>query len=175
MVKPIVPIPYLPDLLKVIVAKVNQAFVDRSVDIEAFFDYGLVSQVTRSVVKNPDNFPLIWLAYNLAEDVEGNPAESFSTKVSIYIMAKTDNKFTMAERDANFKDILLPIYQELLRQIGNSVVFGKPSLTDLKHTRIMRPYWGGGDANGVDTDNLFKKKVDAVHIQSLRLKVKQEC
>lgn len=183
MVKPIVPIPYLPDLLKTIVARVNAEFAARAAKedppgtpIELFFDYGLVSQVTRSVHANPDNFPLLWLVFNFDENITGNPAEFLNTSIQLLIMTPTENTYSMDQRDTiNFKPILFPIYQELLRQIRSAVEFGKPSETDLKHTRTIRPYWGGGDLGGTDTDNLFKKYVDAVHIRNLNLRVKREC
>lgn len=176
MVKPIVPIPYLPDILKTIVQRVNVELAKLDTPIILYFDYGLVSQVSRSVAENPNNFPLLWLVFNFDENVGYNPGEFLNTTVQLVIMNKTDNTWTSQERDNNnFHPILFPIYQELVNQIRKAVEFGKPSESATAHKRTNRPYWGGGDVNGADTENLFKQFVDAVHIRDLNLKISKQC
>ena len=62
--------PFLPDIIKDIVARVDASFSARATDpFDVFFDKGLLQQVIKSVNKADENFPLVWLVYVQATGV----------------------------------------------------------------------------------------------------------
>jgi hypothetical protein len=104
--------------------------------------------------------------------------ENFSiygeVKCELLIVMPTDSKFTQQQRDdISFKPRLIPIYEVLLQEIEREKWFiKKPG--KVAHSQTIRPYWGGGDVNGSDTPNLFKKEVDAIGISNLTLSIRRQ-
>jgi hypothetical protein len=167
--------PYLPDIMEGVVARVSAAFEARSVDpFPVFFDKGVYSQVSKNIyANNPDKFPLVWLVMPFT-----TKRENFSiygeVRCELIIVMPTDSKFTQQQRDdISFKPRLLPIYKVLLQEIARERWFSLKS-PNVWHNQTIRPYWGGGDVNGSDTPNLFKKEVDAISISNLLLSIRSQ-
>ncbi len=90
----------------------------------------------------------------------------------------TKAEYTMQQRtDNSFKPRLIPIYMEILNQIAQDDWFLRPEVEDIEHTKIDLPYWGGGDVNGQNTENLFKNFIDAIQMKDLKLDIEniQNC
>lgn len=167
-------IPYLPDIMKDVVTKVDAVLSNRVPDpFRVYFDHGIYSQVNRSVYENQENFPLVWLMMNYDEDRGRDFSVYAEVSCNLVIVVPTDNSYTQKQRDdITIKPRLLPIYEEFIKQVSNSQKFSTPPINQIRHKMTVRPYWGGGDVNGADTDNLFKKHVDAIKISGLQLKIK---
>lgn len=164
--------PYLPDIMAGVVARVSDAFSQREDDpFSVFFARGIINQVSRDVYATPNNYPLIWLIMNYPE-VRGRDFSIYGEiTCTIYIVAPTDSKFTQDDRETLvFKPRLIPVYEVFIQELKRERWFQIPGMP--KHTRIDRPYWGGGDVNGTDQPNMFKKEVDAIAIASLQLRVR---
>jgi hypothetical protein len=167
--------PYLPDIMEGVVARVSAAFQARAIDpFPVFFDKGVYSQVCKNIyTNNPDSFPLVWLTMPYT-----TKRENFSiygeVRCEMIIAMPTDSKFTQQQRDdLSFKPRLIPIYEVLLQEIAREKWFLiKPG--QIGHNMTIRPYWGGGDVNGSDTPNLFKKEVDAISITNLVLSIRRQ-
>ena len=180
-------LPYLPDILEDVVARVNTVFSTRLVDpFNVYFDYGLQNDVTRNIYKKetstaipiPGTFPLVWLVMNYSE-LRGKKIDKYAdSSTSLIIGMPTKTEYTMRQRtDNSFKPRLFPIYQEILIQLSLEDWFNRPEIEKIEHTKIDLPYWGCGDANGQNTENLFKNFIDAVQIKDLKLEIEniQNC
>lgn len=170
----VIPSPYFPDIMQGIVARVDAAFANRIDDpFNVFFDKGIYGQAGRNVYANPNNFPLVWLVMNFFEKRGLDYSMWGEVTANILIMMPTDNKFTQQQReDLSFKPRLIPIYEVLMAEIARERWFSLSGPSKIEHARILRPYWGGGDVGGADTDNMWKKKIDAIMISGLKVKVK---
>lgn len=167
-------VPYLPDIIKEVVHRVDSVLSNRPDDpFHVYFKHGIKSQVGRSVNENSDCFPLVWHIMNYDEN-RGNDFSVFSeVSCNLLIIALTENNYTQQQRDdLVIKRRLIPIYEELILQVSNEKKLSTPPINRIRHKVTIMPYWGGGDVNGADTDNLFDKFVDAVMITGLQLKVK---
>lgn len=173
-------LPYLPDILNDVVARVNTVFSSRDEDpFNVYFDYGLERDVTNNIYKKetsseeekPGTFPLVWLVMNYQENKGRRIDRDADIPPNIIIAMPTKTEYTMAERSQNsFKPRLFPIYQELLNQISLEERLGYPRIETIEHTKIDLPYWGGGDTNAVNTQNLFKNFIDAIQMRDTKLK-----
>jgi hypothetical protein len=172
-------LPYLPDLLKEVVDKVNLELAkNQDIDFTVDFNHGLESQVWNDVSRQErlKNNPLIWLVMNYQEEI-GKPLFAYEApNIQLQIMTPTEPNWTQEQRDEKtFKPVLFPIYDELMRQIGKSKAFGMPNEIQLSHRRMLKPYWGGSTAGGALATNQFNFYVDAILIYNLRLKVSKYC
>jgi hypothetical protein len=172
-------IPYLPVLFQEIVSNVDAALFSRPIDpFHVYFDYGIYTHVTEKIVAaDQTTYPIVWLMMNFDEEIGRLPDSHYEAPaLQLVIAMPTEKNWTMQERESNtFNPRLFPIYEELIKQISRTSRFGMPSIQKLAHRRTIRPYWGGGDANGPGAENLFKNYVDAIHIRNLRLTVKRKC
>lgn len=168
-------LPYLPDIMKDVVARVDAVFsVDTQDAFNVYFDYGIYSQVSKNIYKsNPGNFPLVWLVMKFHEDRGKDFGIYADVTCRLIIAMPTKTEYTQAERDEEvFKPRLIPIYEELMNQIFEESRLSVDGPNKIKHTRILQPYWGGGDVNGLDNKNLFENYIDAIDVQNLQLKLK---
>lgn len=169
--------PYLPDIIRKVVARVDALMMESAVDpFHVYFDHGNQSQVSRSVYKAGDTFPLVWLVmpYDM---VRGRDFSVFAdVTCQIIIAMPTDKDFTQTERDAQvIKPRLIPIYDELMIQLNDEYELSTELLNKTPHTATVWPYWGGGYINsGGDTKNLFENFIDAISITDLRFKIKHK-
>jgi hypothetical protein len=170
--------PYLPHIIKAVTARVDAVFSKNTQDpFNVRFNHGLQSQVGKDVYKDGGVVdPLVWLVMNFDED-RGKDISVFADVVcNIIIAMPTDAKYTQEDRDnETILPRLVPIYDEFMNQLSQEKRLNNSLLNKIIHKRIIRPYWGGGDVNGPDTKNLFETFIDAIIIQNLQLKLKQNC
>jgi len=170
-------LPYLPDIMQGVVARVDNYFWTRPDDkFHVFFDKGILRQVAKKVAEEKNqNVPLVWLVMNF-DDEMGKTMDLFScTYCNLIIAMPTQPGYTQQERDdIVFKPVLLPIYQVLMNEIFKEPWFSFPTREGILHKRRIRPFWGIGEVNGADRENLFKMFVDVVMIQNLELNIRDQ-
>jgi hypothetical protein len=174
--------PYLPYIIKSVVAKVNTTFSTRLTDpFNVFFDYGLYVDVAKNIYKKENAgiqdasiYPLIWLVEDWdirRGEAGGNYGEA---TFDLILAMPTSNEYTADQRTENvFLPRLLPIYDELVYQLSRSKDFSVMSPLKINHTVKKRSYWGGNEG-GQDAKNLFKNFIDALYIPSMTLTLKNK-
>lgn len=186
-------LPYLPDILKAVVAKVkartsafpptfNEANEQTSGPFSPSFDYGIYSQVSRNLYAKMDTvadseiFPLFWLIMDYIEIRGRDFTIHSSVTFDVIIAMPTDKDYTSDERtDKIFKPILLPAYELFLEELAYSKQVKNSDPIMMEHGMRLRPYWGGGVVkSGGDTRNLFEKEIDAIHIQGIQLDIQNK-
>jgi hypothetical protein len=117
-------------------------------------------------------FPLVALITDFAEEHGSMPGVSLEAELHIIIANISDPEWIAQKRyEENFKPVLYPIYQELLRQIASpsqKTVFVDDAEL-IQHTKIDRLYWGREGLYG-NTQNIMNDFVDAIEIKNLKIK-----
>jgi hypothetical protein len=167
-------IPYLPEIMRCVVERVDKVLSNKDGDpFSVFFTHGIYSQVNKYVADHPDDFPLVWLMTNYDESSGRDFSVHSDVTCSLFIAEKTDDKWTQEERDE--KTIiprLYPVYEELIKQISAEPQIKVPPINQIQRRVLLKPYWGGADIDGTNTENLFKQFVDALLIKDLKLQLK---
>lgn len=174
---------YIPDIFKAVVARVNTRTNTGGDPYPVVFDHGHYAEVVKNLgfkdqaISDSEKvkYPLVWLVMDFEEQSGGHPMYYAQGQYQIIIAMPTDPNWGMDERATNnFKPRLLPIYALLMDELHKTQEFGFPSTDQLvKHTRILRPYWGGGQGQNGETGkgNLFNDFIDAIQIKNLSLNV----
>jgi len=163
--------PYLPDILKCVVARVNAYFENRDDDpFSVYYDHGIYEQVGSDKLRSDKPYLFIWLVMPFTEESPVDHSYFGDATCKLIIAIRTESNYTQIEReDISFHPRLLPVYKRLVEEIKN-----EPKLdnSDMKRpARRLLPYWGGGDMMGSGQPNLWKDNVDAIEIPSLKLKI----
>lgn len=175
--------PYLPIIMEGIVSRVNQAFATRTDDpFNVYFAKGTEGQVSRDLYNDPANAQvlsagsvLIWLVMNYVETIGKDVSIYGEAVTTVNILCPTDASFTQDQRDQqNFLPRLIPVYEVLCKEIARERWFQFKGSNAVYHLRVNRPYWGGGDVNGTNQTNLFKKFVDAISLHALQIRIKSQ-
>ena len=169
--------PYLPDIIKGIVERINNVFSTRETDpFTVLFTHGNYAQANRDFYKAPQEGKnnLIWLKMPF-DQVVGKSSLYYSDLVfSIAIATVSDNKLSQTERDnTTIKPRLYPMYDLLMQEIDREGWFVFNRTRTPEHRAIVESYWGIGDVNGQDTDNLFKIKADVMSVLDLKIKLRK--
>ena len=160
-------IPYVPNYFAEVVANTAAAL-----GWQIFFDFGHHEDVNgrqqnkaqASSDANKRRYPLVWLVMDFEEDKTELGVATVSP--TLFICAKSDVAYDMKKRrDTTFLPVLYPIYEELIRQIGQSPKFKRPAF--IPHTKIDRPFFKGETKDG----NLFNDAVDAIQLKDLKLQI----
>jgi hypothetical protein len=171
----VIPDPYLPDIMEGVVARVNAAFSTRPTDpFNVLFEKGIYGQVSRSVYKRGwTNEVIVWLIMPFIERRGKDYSMWGDVTSNLIICLPTDGNFSQQERDdLSFTPRLKPVYEVLMQEIQRERWFSFAGPNKIDHMRVIRPYWGGSDVNGTNTENLFKKQVDAIGVNNLVTRVK---
>lgn len=166
--------PYLPDIIKDVIGRVNTSFSNRVVDpFSAFFDKGILSQVRRSVYLADNNFPLVWLVYIYKEVFDSPRYYSIVPEFKLIIALPTLNTYTQQQRDdISYKPRLLPLADQIQMELNRDHSFSHTG--PVKCTKELLPYWGAGDVNGTDQANLFSGKfIDAISLTFSNIVIKK--
>lgn len=111
-------------------------------------------------------YPLIALFQDFQEEQPRKAGDPIKARVQVVIatQGKTDMK-AAARYNATFTNVLIPIYEELVRQIQKSAYFFNATVP---HTRIDHPYWGKEGLYG-NTGNIFDDALDCIELRGLEL------
>lgn len=168
--------PYLPDIMEGIVTRMDEAFSARATDpFNVSFGKGNYSQVANDIYRSAKTANMIWLSMPYEEQMGKSAFYYSETVFSLMIATATEGKFTQQQRDdITIKPRLLPMYDLLLQELQREGWLKFTSSDIPEHKKVIRPYWGGGDAGGTYTDNLFKQKVDAISVIGIKAKVNEK-
>ena len=136
-----------------------------------------IVQVLQERLSSPDHkdlrFPLIALFRDF-KITKGKKTEADiygDTSLNLIIAMQTVAAYRADQRETLvFKPILYPIYNELLKQIKLSG-FYSVNYAGIEHDQTDRYYWGRSGLYG-NTGNTFNDYLDAIEIENLRLKIK---
>lgn len=164
--------PYLPDILKCIVARVNSVFENRDDDpFSVHYERGIYSQVGNDRMKNNTGYLMVWLMMPFIENSPKDESYYADAICDLIIATTTEANYTQQQREEiNFFPRLIPVYHQLKREIKREVKLD--NCPKLEHGKMLLPYWGGGDVSGPGAPNLWKNNVDAIKISGLKLKIK---
>lgn len=95
---------------------------------------------------------------------------TFSVKIGIFVL--TDPTYRHDERrDKNFIPILIPIMEELLRQLNFSTAFFRPQINDMGINATNCYYYG----SELNNKNPFNDNLDAIELNIKTLRLKNIC
>lgn len=166
--------PYLPDIIKLVTARVNAVFEARETDpFSVFYDKGLYNQVGNDRLKTGDNYLTVWFIMPYSEDAPRDGSYYADAAFDVIIAIKTEANYTQAEREeTNFFPRLIPVYKEFIRQLKRETKLENDSFENIyKHTKRFLPYWGGGDIAAPGAQNLWKNNADCIMISGLKVKI----
>lgn len=168
--------PYLPDIMKAVVSRVD-GVLNKSTNVDpfqVFFKYGTYEEVTKRIKECEDEeFPMVYLVMPYQERRGNDPSIFADITTRMLIVMKTEAEFKQIERDTEvFKPRLIPVYEELLRQICLDKMFATVSENSIRHDRMLRPYSGMGAVNAPGAENLFELFVDWIDITNLHLRLR---
>ena len=136
------------------------------------YQYGYVEELNETLkqyeadpAKYDKKFPLVWLAepFTTEHGIEG--IYGIST-IDIFIINKTEKTYKAKERmENNYKPILYPIANELLKQFTVNPVFSHISVAKIQYRTTKGYYWGEGQ------QAILNDTVDCLKLGSLRLRI----
>lgn len=170
--------PYIYDMFANIVADVQS-----QLEVSVHYEHGHPLEIIKTMAgmeKTPAyaaiKYPLIALFQDFDEE-RGTDAK-VEAELSLNLIIAMDSKPSLVASErlsCTFKPILYPIYDQLLKSIFRSGYFYAYSVSDLKHTKTDRMYWGKKGLYG-NEGNIFSDCIDAIEISGLQLKIKkQDC
>lgn len=179
--------PIISDAMRVVVAATEAAVIlDDTLDWgiipkKVYFMHGHEKEVVNVLqsmtnagapIKN-EKYPLIILFEDIREKLRRSlNGWTTSFKCRLVICTLTSPTLRADQRlEQNFKPILLPIFEEFIRQISRSKLFNQPTVEDMEITKWNRYYWG---SQPVDK-NILNDYIDAVEIESISLNLKTIC
>jgi hypothetical protein len=163
--------PYLPDIIKCVVAKVNNVFENRVNDpFSVYYDHGIYQQVGSDKIRENKGYLFIWLVMPFIETEAQDDSYYEDATCKILIAIGTDPNYTQIQReDINFHPRLLPVYNQLITELKTEVKLDNS--LKVTHSKRLLPYWGGGDVSGPGSANLWTDFVDCIEISDLKLKI----
>jgi len=179
---------YIQDVFAEIVAKVSAEMLPTLQALNAekgyeltgvHYQYGTGYEIIETLNQmsqnnsNVNKYPLICLFLDVKEEFGTAPGiYSNIPELRIAICNSTSDTFKAYQRDEeNFKPILTPIYQSLLRQLSlRGDIFMGVSGKDLRHDAKRNYFWGREGVYGKD-GAIFNDKLDAIEITFKDLKI----
>ncbi len=149
------------------------------------FDYGhpaeivgKIAQLSTTEANRFKAYPLIGLFLDFPESRGRAINIETSARLNLFICVQTQAKYTPQQRtEQSFRPILIPIYDELIRQLGRHKLILNPEDLIFKHDYTARYQWGKGGLeyynNGVK--NAFNDFIDAIEITNLKLDFSPYC
>lgn len=110
-------------------------------------------------------YPLIALFQDFTEDRNKDLGFQSNSPLHIIIARGTSQAYKAEERYAkNFKPVLVPIYLELLNQLGFSKAFSTGPISRLRHEYTERLFWGKDGLYGKE-GNIFNDFIDCIELK----------
>lgn len=185
-------LPSISDGLEAVVAKTKTAIVantsinfgldenQQAIVKDLFFMHGNVKEITNVLKSMSDGsetkdkkYPLIALFRDVKEELEEQRfgfGSSFNAHLGIFNV--TNPKLRAEDRKVtSFDNILIPIFEEFIRQLSHSVAFGQPRVNDMKIIKWDCYLYG----SSLNDKNIFGDYVDAIDIERISLKLKNIC
>lgn len=133
----------------------------------------VLQSYTNSPLMKSQKYPLVALFRDIREEViQQANGLGIRFKCRAVICTLTNPNLRADDREQrNFKPILIPIFEELLRQFSLSPLFGMPTIEEMKVIKWDRYFWG---SQMVD-QNILNDYIDAVEIESISLNQNNIC
>lgn len=129
----------------------------------------VLQSYTNSPAMKNQKYPLVALFRDIREDLnEQLFGLGSSFKCRFVICTLTTPTLRADDREQkNFKPILIPIFEELIKQISASSFFGCPTVENMKIAKWDRYFWGTQAAD----KNTLNDYIDAIEVESISLKL----
>jgi len=166
---------YLVDVFEEIVCDVRADYDTNNVLPYYLYGHPLdINNVLTQKAKSPEfrykRYPLIALMQDFTE-THDSFAYFYTVSPKILILNYTEQNYNSKQRYENvFKNILYPIYDELIQNILDSNLIDVTVIEDLTHTKTDRLYWGKVGIQG-SQGKIFNDFLDAIEIDFTELKV----
>lgn len=166
---------FIVEEMALVVAKVNES---EQLPSNILYLYGhpleivsrLQSMTSSPTLKN-QKFPLICLFTDIPIRKK-IPGHYGSALLQMIIAVQTDASYSSEQRtEKNFKPVLHPIKQELLKQIERHKQFTFPD--EMEYEEIDRYYWGKQGLYG-NTANIFNDYIDCIELKDIRINIKNK-
>jgi len=126
---------------------------------------------TKSNGQDKKKYPLVALFQPFTENYGVNTI--MSTNIRLIIARRnSDPKMNTAPQryDVNFKPVLIPVCDELIKQLGSHESVVSNGYFDM--TRTEWPFWGGDEQQSA---NIFNDKVDIIELRINNLTIDLTC
>jgi len=155
----------------------NPAATESSI-VAINFQYGHLREIIETMKQyeqSPElryeKYPLVALFLDIPEQYGNSGGYPGECTLHIAICYGTGKTLKAEERYAQvIKPILLPLYEELMKQIEACAEIITGSADHIQHTMQEHPYWGRGGL-GDHEGNVFADAVDAIEITDLQLTI----
>lgn len=161
---------YIEDIFEDLVAEVSAVL-----GFPVYYQHGSLleinqnlAQMSQSTTFKSQKFPLVALLHDYPRNKGGQFEQ---VRLTILIATNTLAEYKADKRlEVNFKPILDPIYNELLKQIHLNNNFLTTSSLRLSHTKIDHYYYGTEGPSGHSATR-FNDLVDCIEIRDLELSI----
>jgi hypothetical protein len=168
---------YIVDEMAVVIAKVNTALTSASFGYgPVYYMYGhpmeisnRLQELTASPTEAHKKFPLVILFTDITIE---KGAEGFygSTKLRMLVCNITDPNYISEQRtELNFKPIIHPIKDELIKQISMYKQFTFEG--ELKYKETDMYYYG----SQINNNNVFNDRIDGTELRDIELNINNKC
>lgn len=163
---------FIVEEMAAVVAKVNTALAAANFGRTVYYMYGHVKEISsrlqelsNSPTEKNKKFPLIILFTDIQIDKD-KPGFYGSAKLRMLVANITVPTYISEDRtEQNFKPILHPIKEELLKQIGEHQQFTYPEELRYKETDM---YFYGSQIND---KNQFNDFIDAIELKDIQVNI----
>lgn len=173
---------YIEDDMATIVSRVSSAVTLKLQETDpkiegVWYEFGTkleiietLSQKSKGDVYKFRKYPLVCLFTDIPYSLGNNVNDTGELRLNMAIIYGTKATLKAKERlERNFKLIIMPIYDELLKQftISGDIFLGASATVNIRHTATRKYYWG---TQPIDGKNAFNDFVDGLEIDNLELK-----
>lgn len=152
--------------------------ITQTLGYKVFYQHGhpieiIESLKTLSTIATGDEakYPLVCLIQDFPEKTK-NPEHYAEITLNIVICTLTEKELKAPERYLKtFNQILIPIYNQLLKEIAKSFYFIECNEREIQREKYDRLYWGREPIFD-QRPNVFNDYIDAIEIKNLILNLK---
>lgn len=129
-------------------------------------------QLGNTASKKRERFPMVGLLHDFPKKHGQSVGIGIKGEITVtlFIANQTEDNYDTEQRlENNFKPILYPIYQSILKHIAQSGTFQTNGVDSIEHTQVDHMFWGSDSAD----KSPFADKLDCLELRDLRLKIKQ--
>jgi hypothetical protein len=165
---------YIVEEIGAVVQKVDAALYS-SIGSNIYYMYGhpleivkRLQELSNSITQKDKKFPLVILFTDIRIDRE-TPGFYGSTSLRILVANITQPEYISEQRtELNFKPVIHPIKEELIKQIERHYQFTFPENITFSETDM---YFYGSSINN---KNIFNDYIDATEIRDLKINIKNK-
>lgn len=120
-------------------------------------------QMTKNLTQSEAKYPLVALFTDIEESRGKDSAVESELSLHIIVGCLTKPEYTASERlTLNFKTIIIPVYEQLLKSMASSGLFYQAVWQDIEHTATRCYKYGKGKYE-------FSDYIDCIELTNLKL------